>query len=359
MSALWHAGHGPYLALYLATLALHAVFVSYLVGGTAFVLAAHLARAVRGARGARGDDAPASPLAAQIASWLPLSMGAAITAGVAPLLFLQILYQRAFYTANLLLGPIWGAMIPALVLGFYLLYLHKARPALRPKLVLGLALACFTLVAALWGANHRVMVTPSGWTDAYRGSPLSAYGWSLVFRAPVWLGAMLAQFAAIAAWQARGASRGSRELRALAGTALAGRALSAAGALALGWHAQLATPLAGALLAAIALEASLWVTLASAPSGARRAVATRVYLGLLSGAAALALAAALAVRELPRLAHLRELPASVQRAGGAWLFATFAALALAILAAILRAARRALPAEPAAAAGASDVSPPA
>ena len=43
------------------------------------------------------------PLAAPLRDWLPFVLSAAITAGIAPLLFVQILYQRAFYTANLLL----------------------------------------------------------------------------------------------------------------------------------------------------------------------------------------------------------------------------------------------------------------
>ena len=52
-----------------------------------------------------------------------------ITAGIGPLLFVQLLYQRRFYTANLLMGPRWGAAgqaaIPlvaaGLALGWYVL----------------------------------------------------------------------------------------------------------------------------------------------------------------------------------------------------------------------------------------------
>jgi hypothetical protein len=57
---------------------------------------------------------------------LPFMLGLGITAGVAPLLFLQLLYQHRFYSANLILGPRWGAVVPALITGFYALYLVKA-----------------------------------------------------------------------------------------------------------------------------------------------------------------------------------------------------------------------------------------
>src|SRR5262245_23082266 len=88
-TALW-------LALNIATFALHAVFASYVVAGAAYALV-------------RRDE-----LAARTRDRLPFMLGCAITAGVAPLLFLQLLHQRRFYTANLVMGPRWGAVVPAL-----------------------------------------------------------------------------------------------------------------------------------------------------------------------------------------------------------------------------------------------------
>src|SRR6476619_5547477 len=103
-----------WLALYLLTWALHAVFVGYVVIGSGYAL-------VR----------PATALGAQVRDRLPFMLGCGITAGVAPLLFIQLLYQRKFYTTNLLLGPRWGAVVPALIVGFYALYLAKASAQLR------------------------------------------------------------------------------------------------------------------------------------------------------------------------------------------------------------------------------------
>ena len=122
-----------WLALYLVTFALHAVFVSYVAAGTGYALVAALRRA---------PDA----IAERTRDWLPFMLGAGITAGVGPLLFIQLLYQRRFYTGNLLLGPRWGAVVPALILGFYALYLAKASPRWR-QLALAADLAYFAFVA--------------------------------------------------------------------------------------------------------------------------------------------------------------------------------------------------------------------
>lgn len=335
MSAFFSSASGPYLALYLVTLALHAAFVSYLVGGAAFVLI--------GSVRARRSGRDRSPLVAHIASWLPLTMGAAITAGVAPLLFLQILHQRAFYTANLLLGPIWFAMIPALIVGFYLLYLHKSRPAFHPGAVLGLALACFVVVACLWSWNHRVMTTPESWTAAYRDSVPATYSASWLARFPLWLGAMLAQFATVAAWQAT-RLQARNAISTLAAVALAGRALSILGACLLGWHHQLGEPLTLALVVVTAAEAAMWIALAARQR--RGTLPSRRALALLTTATSLALALAVLVREQARLPQLRRLPAAVHDAGGAWLFALFAALAVVAFAMIFRAVRNAAPEDP-------------
>lgn len=342
MSALFAAGDGPYLLLYLVTLALHAGFVSYLVGGAAYVLVRSRRAGPTAAPDEPRDERPEHPadarppLVVHIASWLPLTMGAAITAGVAPLLFLQILHQRDFYTANLLLGPVWFAMVPSLIAGFYLLYLHKSRPTFHPAKVLGAALTCFVVVACLWSWNHRVMTEPGGWLEAYRRSVPAVYGASWLPRVPLWLGGMLAQFAALAAWQAARAEPAA--VPALAGTALLGRALSVLGAILLGWHRQLGEPLVLGLVVALAIDAALWLLLAwrartEAPAALRR------LLGAVTATTGAALALAVLVRELPRLASLRQLPAAVHRAGGAWLFAVFAVLAISAFALIFRAVR--------------------
>ncbi|MBA3539010.1 MAG: hypothetical protein H0T79_05230, partial [Deltaproteobacteria bacterium] len=138
-----------WLALYLLTWALHAVFVSYVAVGTGYALVRR-----------------ATPLAAQVRDRLPFMLGCGITAGVAPLLFIQLLYQRRFYTGNLLLGPRFMAVVPALILGFYALYVAKSSEKWR-KLALGLGLGAFLFVAWSWTELHQIMMNDAAWKELY------------------------------------------------------------------------------------------------------------------------------------------------------------------------------------------------
>ena len=61
-----------------------------------------------------------------VRDWLPAVLGLAITTGIAPLLFVQILYKRQFYTANLLLFNRFMLLLPALIVAYYMLYLVKS-----------------------------------------------------------------------------------------------------------------------------------------------------------------------------------------------------------------------------------------
>src|SRR5262245_22520401 len=104
-----------YLTLYVATLVIHVVFMNYVLAGSAYLAWFTLAH--------RRDDLAQDardPLAFPLRDWMPFLLSAAITAGIAPLLFLQILYQRPFYTANLLLFNRWMAILPVLIVAFYL-----------------------------------------------------------------------------------------------------------------------------------------------------------------------------------------------------------------------------------------------
>lgn len=216
----------PYLALLIASFALHALLISFVLGGAGYVLA-------RLARG--GDDA----LAAASRDWLPFALGAAITAGVAPLLFVQILYQPRFYTANLLLFVRWLAIVPALIVGFYALYLGKsARAAAWPTrwraAVAALALACFVFVAWSWIEDHALAMQrdPATWAAHYGRGAMRHADSMIVPRLVMWLGVAAAVWPAgllIVAPEAGLAERRRAAAIALGGLVVAGAAAVATG----------------------------------------------------------------------------------------------------------------------------------
>src|SRR5438067_509291 len=194
--------------LYLGTLALHAVFVGYVFAGTIYALV----QAVR-----KADD----PVAETVRDRLPFMLGCGITAGVAPLLFLQLLYQRRFYTANLLMGPRWMAVVPALIVGFYALYLAKSAPRFRIA-ALAVGAACFAFVAWSWSELHELMSADGAWRDLYAAGQRQFASTTVAARFVVLAGAMATVFATVAAW--------SHAERRLAAIAIAGRLVSIAGA---------------------------------------------------------------------------------------------------------------------------------
>jgi hypothetical protein len=301
------------LALYIATLALHAVFVSYVVIGSAYALV-------------RRDA-----LAKTVRDRLPFMLGCGITAGVAPLLFVQLLHQHRFYTANLLLGPRWLAVVPALVVGFYALYLAKTSE-MRRRLALATALACFAFVAWSWTELHELMQADAEWRAFYAAGHRVFLVASVVPRLVTIGGGMATAFATVAAWSAPADVRPR-----LATLALCGRVVSAGGALWL-WRGGLAIDGFAiawlvVLVAAALVEVGAWIGVRLRASTNALAVATAAGSGVL--------VAAIVVREAPRLALIEAPHALADNAGGAVVFAVLAIAGVAAIAWIIGVVRSA------------------
>jgi hypothetical protein len=306
-----------WLALYLAAFALHAVFVSYVAAGTAYALVAAVRRS-------------ADPIATRVRDWLPFMLGAGITAGVGPLLFLQLLHQRRFYTANLLLGPRWGAVVPALILGFYALYLAKASERLR-RVALGVGVACFAFVAWSWTELHLVMQDDPAWQAMYGAGARFYLDAAVIPRLAIWFGAMLALFATVAAWPAAPAERRRLAALGLSGLIVCGATVATSVAIdreldpAHGWSYLLA-------VAAIAVALG-WGWTARRPEGPG--------LRLVTAATAAALVAGAIVREAPRLALIERARPTAAHAGGAVVFAVTLAVGIAAIIWVIRTVRNA------------------
>ncbi len=197
-----------YLTLYVVSLVVHVAFMNYVLAGAGYLAVAALFP---------GDPARprhATPAALLLRDWLPFAVSAAITAGVAPLLFVQILYQPNFYTANLLLFHRWMAIVPILILGFYLTYLLKSktierwRPAWRILVGLG-TFACFLFAAWSWTENHLLSLDQKAWPDFYAADALRYKHPALLPRLAVWCFGALPTMSLLLACQLHHASRRS------------------------------------------------------------------------------------------------------------------------------------------------------
>ena len=103
--------------LHVVTLSLHFVAVEMLLGGLLLAILLSLFR----------SSANAHMTARALARRLTIVMTFVINLGVPPLLFAQVLYGRALYTSSVLIGVYWIAIIPTLMLVYWLLYKFSAR----------------------------------------------------------------------------------------------------------------------------------------------------------------------------------------------------------------------------------------
>jgi hypothetical protein len=109
----------------------------------------------------------------------PTAMAATITLGVAPLLFVQVIYGRFFYSATIISAWNWYLVIPVLIVVYYLLYLVSlsGRLSQRSKLILlAISAAGFVYVSYTFTMISDLAEKPGLWEGLYRLSP---GGWSV------------------------------------------------------------------------------------------------------------------------------------------------------------------------------------
>jgi len=238
-----------YLFWYLVTLVLHVVPMNYVLAGSTYLAVLSFGELCGRSMGLH------RAVADKLRDWMPFALGVTITAGVAPILFVQILYKKAFYTANLLLFNRWMAILPVLIVAFYLLYVQKSKRwhdwsrAVRAVISCGILL-CFAFVAWSWTENHLLSLqSQERWTTEFLRGKWFFFDSELIPRLTVWyVGAfpMLAMALGWQFWIDSGAAVSRDIVRMLSRTALftsAGAALAA-----LGYYLALPEELRSALL---------------------------------------------------------------------------------------------------------------
>jgi hypothetical protein len=143
------------------TFFLHLVFMNLTLGGTLLAAFAHFR-----SRGRRDDFR--GVLSGRLMAVNNYGISLTITTGVAPLLFLQVLYQQYFYTATILLAPIWFGMLALLIVGYYAAYLFKFRGAPSHGhgggVWLTVSALMFFLIAMIHVAVNLVSSQPGKWS---------------------------------------------------------------------------------------------------------------------------------------------------------------------------------------------------
>ena len=106
------------------TLVLHFLLMNVILGGMLLLLFTRWQH--------EGD--PQNALSGPLLSKLPTAFALTINLGVAPLLFMQVLYGHLFYTSTVLMGVFWILIIPLLMIAYYGAYLQSHQWQRRPLL---------------------------------------------------------------------------------------------------------------------------------------------------------------------------------------------------------------------------------
>jgi hypothetical protein len=128
--------------------------------------------------GGKDESAYTTRAGRQLAASLPIFTTAAITNGILPLLFLQVLYGPLVYTSSIIMALPWFAVLFLIIFAYYGLYIYnygKQKMSLTkaPWVLIGSSLL-FMLVAFIFSNNMTLMLTPEKFLSLYQNSTAGA-----------------------------------------------------------------------------------------------------------------------------------------------------------------------------------------
>ncbi len=154
------------------TFFLHLLAMNFLLGGGLLALIA---------KWKSSSDEHSQRLFHEISRMLPSILPATITLGVAPLLFVQVLYGQFFYTSSIIVGWPWFLVLGFLTVAYYGFYYASFRTrehSNRAAWAISISLLLITAIGFIYNNNMTLSLTPLRWRSKYFTSPA---GWNLNF----------------------------------------------------------------------------------------------------------------------------------------------------------------------------------
>ena len=146
---------GWFHVLLLFTFVVHLLVMNTMLGSGIIALLSHLL----GRSESRSDSE-------DISRTLPYAIAFTVNTGVAPLLFLQVLYGHLFYASSILMAVYWISIVGILILAYYSAYLYDFKYdtlAGGRVFLIGLSVLIFLSIAFLFSNNLTLMLEPSRW----------------------------------------------------------------------------------------------------------------------------------------------------------------------------------------------------
>jgi len=190
--------------LLIVTFLLHIIVMNFMLGGGVLALIAKLRSQ---------KDKNYERLFNDISKKLPNLLPSTVTLGVAPLLFIQVLYGQYIYTSSIIVGWPWFFVLILLTIayyGFYIVSFNCQKGSGYLSWVLLLSVVFAFLIGFIYSNNLTLMVTPGKWATKYFADP---HGWNLnwgdstlyprflhFFSASLALGGLLIAFIGLFRW---------------------------------------------------------------------------------------------------------------------------------------------------------------
>lgn len=150
--------------LLMLTFVLHILAMNFVLGGS-------IIGGVTRWRAGSTDGSPQLALFRWLSKAMPVAVAATITLGVAPLLFVQVLYGRLFFASSVLMAWFWFAVIPLLILAYftaYLLAFQGDRLGARELPSAWLMAGLFVVIGFIYSNNMTLMLRPEAFAQIYR-----------------------------------------------------------------------------------------------------------------------------------------------------------------------------------------------
>jgi len=157
------------VSLLVFTFFIHILFVNLTLGGSLLILVSRYA-------GKYAKDNNYFDIAEQLGAVNTVNISLAITTGVAPLLFVQVIYSSFFYSSSVLLSWYWLFVVFAVMIAYYAYYLFKFKPlyikylSSRGSLFILIATVLFLYVALMLVTNTLLSLQPEVWKGIYTRS---------------------------------------------------------------------------------------------------------------------------------------------------------------------------------------------
>ena len=140
---------------FILTFVLHLLFMNAMLGTGIIAL-------IKSLKGTRQDLS----IAKEISLKLPYTIAFTINVGVAPLLFIQVLYGNFIYTSSVLMGWYWLSIIGILIIAYYSAYLFDFKfdtLGSARSIFIAVCVILMLLTAFLFTSNITLMLTPEKW----------------------------------------------------------------------------------------------------------------------------------------------------------------------------------------------------